>query len=41
MVRGQAPAGVSLAPGQDFNGGTVVDVAPAETGSEFLAVMPI
>jgi len=41
MVRAQAPAGVSLAPGQDFNGGTVVDVAPAENGSEFLAVMPI
>jgi folate-binding protein YgfZ len=41
MVRAQAPAGVSLAPGQEFNGGTVVDVAPAENGSELLAVMPI
>ena len=41
MVRAQAPAGVSLAPGQDFNGGTVVDVAPAENGSEYLAVVPI
>lgn len=41
MVRAQAPAGVSLVPGQDFDGGTVVDVAPAENGSEFLAVMPI
>ncbi len=41
MVRAQAPAGVELAPGQEFNGGTVVDVAPAENGSELLAVMPI
>jgi folate-binding Fe-S cluster repair protein YgfZ len=41
MVRAQAPAGVELAPGQEFNGGTVVDVAPAEGGSELLAVMPI
>lgn len=41
MVRAQAPAGVQLAPGQEFNGGTVVDVAPAENGSELLAVMPI
>lgn len=41
MVRAQAPAGVRLAPGQEFNGGTVVDVAPAENGSELLAVMPL
>lgn len=41
MVRAQAPAGVQLAPGQEFNGGTVVDVAPAENGSELLAVMPL
>jgi folate-binding protein YgfZ len=41
MVRAQAPAGLQLAPGQEFNGGTVVDVAPAENGSEVLAVMPI
>ena len=40
MVRAQAPAGVHLSPGQDFNGGTVVDVAPAENGSELLAVVP-
>jgi folate-binding protein YgfZ len=40
MVRAQAPAGVQLAPGQEFNGGTVVDVAPAENGSELLAVVP-
>ena len=41
MVRAQAPAGVELKPGQEFNGGTVVDVAPAENGSELLAVMPV
>jgi folate-binding protein YgfZ len=40
MVRTQAPAGVQLAPGQEFNGGTVVDVAAAGNGSELLAVMP-
>ncbi len=40
LVRAQAPAGVRLEPGQEFNGGTVVDVAPAENGSELLAVMP-
>jgi folate-binding protein YgfZ len=41
MVRKHAPAGVRLVPGQEFDGGTVVDVAPAENGSELLAVMPI
>src|SRR5438477_10053640 len=41
MVHARAPAGMALAPGQDFNGGTVVDVAPAEGGAELLAVMPI
>jgi tRNA-modifying protein YgfZ len=41
MVHTRAPAGVSLHPGQDFNGGTVVDAAPAEGGAEVLAVMPI
>jgi hypothetical protein len=41
MVRAEAPAGVELKPGQDFNGGTVVDVAPTENGSELLAVMPV
>jgi len=41
MVHATAPAGVSLAPGQEFNGGTVIDVAPAASGSEFLAVMPV
>ena len=41
MVHARAPAGISLAPGQDFNGGTVVDVAPTEAGAELLAVVPI
>jgi hypothetical protein len=41
MVHARAPAGVALQPGQEFNGGTVVDVAPAEGGAELLAVMPI
>lgn len=41
MVHTTAPAGVALQPGAEFNGGTVVDVAPAENGSELLAVMPI
>ena len=41
MVHTRAPAGVALAPGQAFNGGTVVDVAPAEGGAEVLAVVPV
>jgi len=41
MVGARAPAGVELHPGQEFKGGTVIDVAPAENGSELLAVMPI
>jgi folate-binding protein YgfZ len=41
MVHATAPAGITLQPGGEFNGGTVVDVAPAENGSELLAVMPI
>jgi folate-binding protein YgfZ len=41
MVHARAPAGVALVPGQAFNGGTVVDVAPAEGGAELLAVVPI
>jgi folate-binding protein YgfZ len=41
MVHATAPAGVALQPGGEFNGGTVVDVAPAGNGSELLAVMPI
>jgi folate-binding protein YgfZ len=35
-----APAGTTLAPGQDYQGGTVVDAAPGEGGVELLAVMP-
>jgi folate-binding protein YgfZ len=41
MVHTRAPAGVALAPGQQFNGGTVVDVAPTEDGAEVLAVVPV
>jgi len=41
MVHARAPAGVALAPGQEFNGGTVVDAAPAEGGAEVLAVVPV
>ena len=41
MVHARAPAGVSLTPGQEYNGGTVVDVAPSEGGAELLAVVPI
>jgi folate-binding protein YgfZ len=41
MVHARAPAGVTLQPGADFNGGTVVDVAPSEGGAELLAVLPI
>jgi len=41
MVRVQAPAGTELKPGQEFNGGVVVDSARSENGSEALAVMPL
>jgi folate-binding protein YgfZ len=37
----QAPAGAQLAPGQDYEGGTVVDAAPAPQAVELLAVVPI
>jgi folate-binding protein YgfZ len=37
----QAPPGIELRPGEKFEGGTVVDVAPAENGSALLAVMPV
>src|SRR5580765_5358431 len=37
MVRLPAPAGAALKPGQEFNGGTVVDAA----GGELLAVLPV
>ena len=41
MVHARAPAGVTLAPGQEYNGGTVVDVAPTENGAELLTVVPV
>jgi len=37
MVRVQAPAGIELKPGEEYNGGIVVDSA----GGEALAVMPV
>jgi folate-binding protein YgfZ len=37
MVRLPAPAGATLKPGEEFNGGVVVDSA----GGELLAVMPV
>jgi hypothetical protein len=37
MVRLPAPQGTRLQPGQEYNGGTVVDSA----GGELLAVMPV
>jgi folate-binding protein YgfZ len=37
MVRLPAPAGAQLKPGEEFNGGTVVDAA----GGELLAVLPV
>jgi len=37
----QAPAGTALAPGQEFDGGTVVNAAPAAQAVELLAVMPV
>jgi folate-binding protein YgfZ len=40
LVHVQAPAGTELKPGQEFNGGVVVDSARSENGSEALAVMP-
>jgi tRNA-modifying protein YgfZ len=37
----QAPAGVELHPGQDYEGGKVVDAAPSGAGSAVLAVVPV
>jgi hypothetical protein len=34
-------AGAALKPGQDFNGGVVIDSARSENGGEALAVMPV
>ena len=36
-----APAGVEPKPGQDFEGGTVVDAAPSDNGWALLAVLPV
>jgi tRNA-modifying protein YgfZ len=41
MVHGRAPAGADLRPGAEFEGGTVVDAAPGDGGTELLAVRPI
>src|SRR5689334_21338308 len=41
LVPARAPAGVALAPGQEFNGGTVLDVAAPDSGAELLAVVPV
>jgi tRNA-modifying protein YgfZ len=36
----RAPAGAAPLPGQDFEGGTVVDAAPAPEGTDMLVVLP-
>ena len=41
MIHARVPAGVELAAGAQYAGGTVVDFAPADDGSELLAVVPI
>ncbi len=41
MKQLRAPAGSDLVPGQEFQGGTVVDAAPSRDGMELLAVMPV
>jgi folate-binding Fe-S cluster repair protein YgfZ len=41
MVHSRAPAGTQLNPGEQFEGGTVVNAAAAENGTELLAVVPI
>jgi folate-binding protein YgfZ len=41
MVHAQVQAGTDLKPGAEFQGGTIVDVAPAASGAELLAVLPI
>jgi hypothetical protein len=37
----RAPAGVAPLPGQEYEGGTVVDAAPATEGTEMLVVLPV
>jgi folate-binding protein YgfZ len=41
MVHAHAPAGTPLQPGAQFEGGTVVNAAAAENGTELLAVVPV
>ena len=41
MIHAQVPAATELKPGADFQGGTIVDIAPTGSGSELLAVVPI
>jgi folate-binding protein YgfZ len=41
MVRATLPASADAQPGGDYQGGTVVNIAPAENGKELLAVVPI
>jgi hypothetical protein len=41
MVHSRVAAGTELRPGADFEGGTVVDAAPADNATELLAVVPI
>jgi folate-binding protein YgfZ len=37
----EAPAGIELKPGQEYEGGKVVDAAPSGAGSAVLAVVPV
>jgi folate-binding Fe-S cluster repair protein YgfZ len=37
----EAPAGIALKPGQEYEGGKVVDAAPSGAGSAVLAVVPV
>ena len=41
MKKLEAPAGAALQPGQEYQGGTVVDAAATAQGIELLAVMPV
>ena len=41
MKKLEAPAGAALQPGQEYQGGTVVDAAATPQGIELLAVMPV
>ena len=41
MIHARAPAAAALRPGAEYEGGTIVDVAPAGDAAELLAVVPI